>query len=78
MGGRRNFLNFVGPAPPLPSAIFPIDTQKKKKVKKRFSWHRNKQNSVAKWLNRGLRLERNDPGFKARVDHLDAAISERS
>jgi hypothetical protein len=35
-------------------------------------------NSVAKWLDRGLRLERNDPEFKSRFDHLDAAISERS
>ena len=35
-------------------------------------------NSVAKWLNRGLRLELNDTEFKARLDHLDAAISERS
>jgi REP element-mobilizing transposase RayT len=35
-------------------------------------------NSVAKWLNRGLRLERNDTEFRARLDHLDAAISERS
>ena len=33
-------------------------------------------NSVAKWLNKGLRLERSDPKFKARLDHLDAAISE--
>jgi len=39
---------------------------------------RKHPNSVAKWLNRGLRLERTDPGFKARLDHLDAAISERS
>jgi hypothetical protein len=31
-----------------------------------------------KWLNRGLRLELNDPEFKARLDHLDAAISERT
>ncbi len=31
-----------------------------------------------KWLNRGLRLELNDPKFKARLDHLDAAISERT
>ncbi len=35
-------------------------------------------NSVAKWLDRGLRLERDDLEFKARLDHLDAAISERS
>ncbi len=31
-----------------------------------------------KWLNRGLRLKLNDPEFKARLDHLDAAISERT
>jgi transposase len=36
------------------------------------------RNSVAKWLNRGLRLGRDDPEFKPRLDHLDAAISERS
>ena len=35
-------------------------------------------NSVAKWLNRGLRFEHNDPEFKSRLDHLEAAISERS
>jgi hypothetical protein len=35
-------------------------------------------NSVAKWLNRGLRFEHNDPEFKCRLDHLDSAISERS
>jgi len=35
-------------------------------------------NSVAKWLDRGLRSERNDPEFEARLDHLDTAISERS
>ena len=34
-------------------------------------------NSVAKWLNRGLRLERNNPEFRARLDQLDAAISNR-
>jgi hypothetical protein len=39
---------------------------------------RKHPNSVAKWLNRGLRLKRTDPAFKARLDHLDAAISERS
>ena len=32
-------------------------------------------NSVAKWLNKGLRLERTDPTFKARIDHLDATLS---
>ena len=32
-------------------------------------------NSVTKWLNRGLRLERNDPEFRDRLDQLDAAIS---
>ena len=32
-------------------------------------------NSVTKWLNRGLRLERDDPEFKIRLDQLDAAIS---
>ena len=32
-------------------------------------------NSVTKWLNRGLRLERNEPEFSARLDQLDAAIS---
>jgi hypothetical protein len=31
---------------------------------------------VTTWLNRGLRLERNDHGFKARLDNLDAAISQ--
>ena len=35
-------------------------------------------NSVAKWLTKGLRLERDDPEFKARLDQLDAAISERT
>jgi len=39
---------------------------------------RKHPNSVAKWLNKGLRLERIEPGFKARLDHLDAAISKRS
>lgn len=34
-------------------------------------------NSVTKWLNRGLRLERDDPEFKNRLDELDAAISNR-
>jgi hypothetical protein len=29
-------------------------------------------------FNRGLRLERDDPGFKNRLDRLDAAISRRS
>ncbi len=32
-------------------------------------------NSVTKWLNRGLRLERDDSGFKHRIDRLDAIIS---
>jgi len=36
------------------------------------------RNSVAKWLDRGLRRERSDPEFKYRLDRLDAAISERS
>jgi len=31
-----------------------------------------------KWLNKGLRLEREDPEFKNRLDHLDAAISRQS
>ena len=35
-------------------------------------------NSVTKWLNKGLRLEREDPGFEGRLDHLDAAISRQS
>lgn len=35
-------------------------------------------NSVTKWLNRGLRLERDEPDFKNRLDRLDAAISMRS
>ena len=39
---------------------------------------RKHPNSVAKWFNRGLRLERNDPGFKARLDHIDSAISRRA
>jgi len=34
-------------------------------------------NSITKWLNRGLRLEREDPAFKRRVDALDEAISRR-
>ena len=33
-------------------------------------------NSVSKWLNKGLRLERTDPEFVARLDELDAAISK--
>jgi len=36
------------------------------------------RNSVTKWLNMGLRLESKDPDFKARLDHLDAAISRRN
>jgi hypothetical protein len=35
-------------------------------------------NSMTKWLNRGLRLERDEPGDKHRLDRLDAAISRRS
>ena len=35
-------------------------------------------NSITKWLNKGLRLEREDPEFKNRLDHLDAAISRQS
>ena len=35
-------------------------------------------NSVAKRLDRGFRLERNDPEFKSRLDDLDSSISERS
>jgi hypothetical protein len=34
-------------------------------------------NSITKWLNRGLRLEREDPAFKNRVDRLDKAVSRR-
>ena len=37
---------------------------------------RKRPNSVTRWLNKGLRLERNDPEFKERLDHLDTAISE--
>jgi REP element-mobilizing transposase RayT len=36
---------------------------------------RKHPNSVTKWLNRGLRLERDHPAFKRRLDQLDAAIS---
>ncbi len=32
-------------------------------------------NSVTKWLTQGLRLERDDPEFKNRLDRIDAAIS---
>jgi hypothetical protein len=35
-------------------------------------------NPVAKWLDRGLRIEPNDAEFSARLDTLDTAISERS
>ena len=35
-------------------------------------------NSVTKWLNRGLRFERDDPDFKKGLDQLDAAVSCRS
>jgi len=34
-------------------------------------------NSVTNWLNRGLRLENDDPGFKKRLDELNASISHR-
>ena len=34
-------------------------------------------NSFTKWLNRGLRLEREDPAFKRRVDTLAEAVSRR-
>jgi len=34
-------------------------------------------NSITKWLNKGLHLEREDPEFKKRLDHLDAAISRQ-
>jgi len=34
-------------------------------------------NSITKWLNRGLRLEREDPTFERRVDALDEAVSRR-
>jgi len=34
--------------------------------------------SVTKWLNRGLRLERDESDFKNRLDRLDAAVSNRS
>jgi REP element-mobilizing transposase RayT len=34
-------------------------------------------NSITKWLNRGLRFEREDPAFKQRVDALDEAVSRR-
>ncbi|HSN53780.1 MAG TPA: transposase [Candidatus Sulfomarinibacteraceae bacterium] len=34
-------------------------------------------NSITKWLNRGLRLERQDPAFKRRIDTLDEAVSRR-
>ena len=35
-------------------------------------------NSVTKWLNKGLRLERENPEFTELLDHLDAAISRQS
>jgi REP element-mobilizing transposase RayT len=38
---------------------------------------RKHPNSVSKWLNKGLRLERTNPDFMARLNELDAAISER-
>ena len=34
-------------------------------------------NSITKWLNRGLRLEREHPGFRQRVDTLDEVASRR-
>ncbi|MEJ2189564.1 MAG: hypothetical protein P8Y93_09145 [Acidobacteriota bacterium] len=34
-------------------------------------------NSITRWLDRGLRLEREDPDFKRRVDTLDEAASRR-
>jgi hypothetical protein len=34
-------------------------------------------NSITKWLNRGLRLEPEDPGFKGRLDTLDEAPPRR-
>ena len=34
-------------------------------------------NSITKWLNRGLRLERGDPAFKNRIDLLDKTVSRR-
>lgn len=33
--------------------------------------------SITRWLNRGLRLELDDPGFKRRVATLDEAASRR-
>ena len=38
---------------------------------------RKHPNSVTNWLNRGLRLERDDPDFRKRLNQLDAAISRR-
>ena len=34
--------------------------------------------SVTKWLDRGLRLERDDSDFKRHLDRLDAALSKLS
>ena len=34
-------------------------------------------NSITRWLKRGLRLEREDPGFKRRLDTLDESASRR-
>jgi len=34
-------------------------------------------NSITRWLNRRLRLERDDPGFKRLIDTLDEAASRR-
>jgi REP element-mobilizing transposase RayT len=36
------------------------------------------RNSIANWLNEGLRLENQDPDFKARLHHLDELISRRT
>ena len=38
---------------------------------------RKGRNSVTRWLNQGLRRENDDPGFVARLDSLDSAISRR-
>ena len=35
-------------------------------------------NSITMWLNKGLRLKREDPEFKEWLDCLDAAISHQS
>jgi len=41
------------------------------------TWHPSGTLPITKWLNRGLRLEREDPAFKRRVDALDDAVSRR-